>query len=91
MFAGYDRSNPADDRMSASGLLGPTSLDLQMFLKVLEKARSQPASYKAKQLKDINFQQYIQDGMNLDILTRGDYNTKTNSSSRSREPKRQGF
>jgi hypothetical protein len=90
MFADYDCSNPASDRASASGLLGPTSPDLQVFLKALEKARSQSADYKAKQLRDINLGQYILDGMNLDMLTRGDYNRKTYSSSRSRDPKRQG-
>ena len=89
MFADYDRSNAVDDRMSASGLLGPTSQDLQLFLKSLEKARAQSDIYKAKQRNDINFEQYIQDGMNLDILTKGDYNTRKKSSSRSREPKRQ--
>jgi hypothetical protein len=89
MFADYDCSNPANDRAEATGFLGPTSADVRLYLNVLEKARSQSFDYKAKQLRDINLGQYIQDGMNLDMLTRGDYNTKPHSSSRSRDPKRQ--
>jgi hypothetical protein len=89
MFADYDCSNPANDRAEATGFLGPTSADVRLYLTVLEKARSQSFDYKARQLRDINLGQYIQDGMNLDMLTRGDYNTKPHSSSRSRDPKRQ--